>query len=846
MSRGSGHSGSHPRRFLTSDWQLCATAPAQITELSQLDTLDSWLSVPALAPVADVLRQLKLWSLDAAPRRFDAEDWWYRLCFDCTDITSGGDFVLGFDGLATLAEVWLNGDKLFTSENMFLSHQYPITPRLRTQGNELIIAFRSLDYQLSKRKPRPSWRTPMIENQNLRWVRTTVLGRTPGWSPPAAVVGPWRSIWLERSALSISEIQLFPRVEGNAGVLEIACHIKNPDKRIIEGVQVAVSRNNKIYTTPLNNDGQGNLYTAVLCVDDVDLWWPHTHGEPALYRLKVIIGSAQDNAIEIECGTVGFRTVQLDCQNGAFALRINGELIFCRGACWTPLDPITLDSSIANYASALTQACEAGMNMLRISGTMVYEADAFYDQCDALGIMVWQEFMFASMAYPDDPAFYESVQIEAQQQLSRWQARPSLAVLCGNSEVEQQAAMWGASRDKWTSPLFDTILKEVSNTLCPDVPYWPSSAHYGSFPHQNDVGTTSYYGVGAYLRPLEDARRSNVRFATECLAFANVPEPTIFKHMPGEHGAVRVHHPIWRSRAPRDLGAGWDFEDVRDHYLALLFAVNPMKLRYANHERYLLLSRVSSGEAMAAAFNEWRTKTSNCRGALVWFLRDLWPGAGWGIVDSSGHPKACYYYLKRVLQPIALSMSDEGGNGLYLHLVNEHPKLLSADVEISAYQSGQVLVASTSRTIILEPRGTCSEAILAWFDGFFDFSYAYRFGPAMADVIHAKLKSENGGVIAESFFFPTGLSAFPVTNIGLTAKASILSDGNVQVTVSCNQLALAVHFDVNGFVPDEAYFHLAPGSQKTVLLKAIDSNSASFYGYVSAINASEMASIIIA
>ncbi|MEQ1560362.1 MAG: glycoside hydrolase family 2 protein, partial [Methyloglobulus sp.] len=103
-----------------------------------------------------------------------------------------------------------------------------------------------------------------------------------------------------------------------------------------------------------------------------------------------------------------------------------------------------------------------------------------------------------------------------------------------------------------------------------------------------------------------------------------------------------------------------------------------------------------------------------------------------------------------------------------------------------------------------------------------------------------------GGVIAESFFFPTGLSAFPVTNIGLTAKASILSDGNVQVTVSCNQLALAVHFDVNGFVPDEAYFHLAPGSQKTVLLKAIDSNSASFYGYVSAINASEMASIIIA
>ena len=181
---------------------------------------------------------------------------------------------------------------------------------------------------------------------------------------------------------------------------------------------------------------------------------------------------------------------------------------------------------------------------------------------------------------------------------------------------------------------------------CPEVPYVPSSTHGGAFPHQPSMGVSSYYGVGAYLRPLSDARRSALRFAAEALAFANVPEePTLLSMAQGQ--AIRVHHPRWKQRVPRDLGAGWDFDDVRDHYLAQLFDLDPMRLRYADHERYLALSRVASGEVMAAAFSEWRRERSSCRGALVWFLRDLWPGAGWGLIDAQGLPKAAYYYLKR-------------------------------------------------------------------------------------------------------------------------------------------------------------------------------------------------------
>jgi len=139
--------------------------------------------------------------------------------------------------------------------------------------------------------------------------------------------------------------------------------------------------------------------------------------------------------------------------------------------------------------------------------------------------------------------------------------------------------MWGAPRELWSPRLFHEVLPAQVRAHCPGVAYWPSSAHGGAFPHQASSGSTSYYGVGAYLRPLDDARRSELRFASESLAFANVPAPAA---LPGGPGA-RVHTPAWKARTPRDLGAGWDFDDVRDHYLGLLFGVDPLELRFRNY-----------------------------------------------------------------------------------------------------------------------------------------------------------------------------------------------------------------------------------------------------------------------
>jgi beta-mannosidase len=835
-----GVAGRGHRRLLLANWSICrATADHAVSDTPPEDA--SWIPLRELMPVAAALRELKQWSLDGPARRFDAEDWWYRLAFDAPTATDQERLILGFDGLATLARVWLNGKALLTSANMFVAHEIDVSGALEATGNELLIRFGALDAQLAVRRKRPRWRAPMVEHQQLRWFRTTLLGRTPGWSPPAAVVGPWRDVWLERrGTIDLANPSVTARVQGTTGIVQ--CTLPVVPGTAIESALLQLTRGARVSTHPLacaaGNAADAEYFSGELQIDDVELWWPHTHGEPALYHASLQIrpaGAEQDIALDL--GQVGFRTMALDTTGGNFSLSVNGVPIFCRGACWTPLDPVTLRASAADTHAAIAQARTAGMNMLRIAGTMVYEDGRFFDACDELGILVWQDFMFANMDYPaDDPAFAESVSVEVRQQLQRIQPHACAAVLCGNSEVEQQAAMWGAPRDAWQSPLFGETLARLCAEIVPDVPYWPSSAHGGSFPHQASQGSTSYYGVGAYLRTLDDARSSELKFATECLAFANVPGPSALERMPGGL-ATRVHHPGWKARSPRDLGAGWDFDDVRDHYLDSFFKTHPPKLRYSDHDKYLTLSRIVTGEVMAASFAQWRRPASVCGGALVLFLRDLWAGAGWGLVDDAGVPKACYHYVRRTLQPLAVLLSDEGVNGLFVHVINERAEPRQLELELTAWRDGDVLVTTGKKNLNMPAHSAQTLASLDLFEHFMDLTHAYRFGPMICDVIIATLRDIHGSQLAQTFFFPGDGGIRPDPDAGLSAQARMLDDHTAEVTVRTKRLAQAVHFDVHGFEASDEYFHMAPHSEVCVTLRA--SRQLSFAGFVHTINSSQ-------
>ncbi len=824
-------------------WQLCGAEPGRYARPQDIDAdhAADWIEAP-LGTVAAMLRAAGRWSLDQLSVRLDAHDWWLRVHFQLGGSEAQLTGSLRLDGLAGLVDLWINGHHALRSENMFVAHTLRWQPLLQPGRNVLHLRVASLDEALKARRPRPRWRAPMIEHQQLRWFRQSTLGRTPGWSPPVPPLGAWRGIVVEADQPQWPQAELGAALEPDGtGVVTVQMTC-DPSASRPDRIELELSRGDRVVAVALQPGGAAaGQWQARLRIDRPDLWWPHTHGEPALYQAVLRVTAAPGAQPSVHrLAPVGFRSIDLERQGGDFALRVNGVPVFCRGACWMPLDPVGLRNSADDYRRALAQVREAGMNMLRVSGTMVYEDGAFFDACDEQGVLVWQDFMFANMDYPgDDLPFVESVCTEVDQQMARWRQHACLAVLCGNSEGEQQAAMWGAPREHWSPPLFHEVIRDRVARVLPDVAYWPSSAHGGAFPHQSNEGTSSYYGVGAYLRPQDDARRANVRFTTECLGFANVPELSTVLRMP-QGSSLRVHHPQWKARTPRDLGAGWDFEDIRDHYLCTLFGVDAMRCRYTDHDRYLALSRVVSGELMADAFAEWRRPGSPCRGALVWYLRDLWAGAGWGLVDDQGVPKPCWHFLRRALQPTVVSMTDEGGNGLYAHVLHEPASPLEADLEVVLFGPAESRVATARRTVRTEPHGGCSVPLAALFDGFYDLSNSYRFGPPAVTLVHTRLCGADGQTLAQAFHFPAGrpMSAerrMPLSSAGMRRLAS----GELAVCLEAEGLVQSVQIDLDGYALSDNYFHMAPGSTREVIARPRGDAAAVLRGWARPLNSTQ-------
>ncbi|HVU03822.1 MAG TPA: hypothetical protein VHE30_18815 [Polyangiaceae bacterium] len=804
---------SDRRSELVSTFELLQTAPKAVASPDAADALSGWMPATAPGTVASALRDAGRFRFETCPD-LDATDVWYRARLPAVPRGDGPVFLV-FGGLATFADVYLNGEALLSSRSMFTEEEVDVTSRLREE-NVLHVHFRATSTELAVRRPRPRWKTRLVSEQQLRFHRTTLLGRIPGWCPRVAPVGPYRPISLERrSRVASVAAELRSELSGTEGSVSGTIRLATANGRSITRATLSVGETSAALDVRADGDGRHELSGAVR-MPGVDLWWPHTHGAQPLFFVSLTL-VVDGEEVRVDLGRTGFRGVERIAGDG-FGLAVNGVPVFCRGACWTPLDVVSLSATESEYRKALGLAKAAGMNMIRVGGTMFYEDDLFHAVADELGILVFQDFMFANMDYPVADADFASLATrEARELSSRLALSPSIATFCGGSEVEQQAAMMGIARDQWTSPLFSELLPAALAAEHPGVPYVPSTPTGGALPFHTDSGISHYFGVGAYLRPLEDARRANVKFAAECLAFANVPSDETIEAFLAD-GEAPPHHPRWKARVPRDSGPGWDFDDVRDHYVKELFRVDPAAVRYADVARYLELGRVAVGEVMSGTFGEFRRAGSSCNGALVWFYRDLWPGAGWGVVDALGRPKSVYYYLARALAPVALFASDEGANGVELALVNDRPTPAEGVLEVLLLRDGATQVARESAPVVVPARGGITVRADALFSHFLDTAYAYRFGPPGYHALSATLRDAAGNALAETLFLPRGLSDGR-EELGLESSAEAEPDGSVLVTLTAKRLALAVSVEARGFVAEDSYFPVLPGVARTTRLR---------------------------
>ncbi len=812
----------HAAIELTEGWEAAAgSAPGP--EPPAVDWLPA--RVPGTAAAALVAA-----GIAAEDRDLDAEEWWFRTTFDADPAAEGEEIALRLDGIATVADVFLNGEPLLETGSMFARREADVGGRLQ-DSNELTIRCRALAPLLAeRRRPRARWRTRVVAQQNLRFFRTAILGRAPGFAPSPAPVGPWRPVVLERRrGLVADELRLRPRLDGDSGKLAIDVRLRALDGRKPTAIEVELSGPSGTARGPLElvGDGEAVRGAGELEIPGVAPWWPHTHGEPSLYAVRLVV-SRDSEEVAIDAGRVGFRALapgagDHDPAEEGLDLRVNGVSVFARGAIWTPVDPVGLAPAEADLRDALETARAGGLNMVRLAGTGVYESDTFHDLCDELGVLVWQDFMFANLDYPlADDGFRETVEREAADVVGRLAGRPSVAVLCGNSEVEQQAAMLGLDPALGRGELFGELLPAAAEAGGSDAVYLPSAPCGGELPFRTDRGVANYFGVGAYLRPLTDARRAAVRFASECLAFANVPDSD----------GPAVGGSLWKRGVPRDVGSGWDFDDVRDHYLGLLFGLDPVELRSVDPQRYLELSREVSGEVMAEVFGEWRREDSGCGGGIVLWLRDLVAGAGWGLVDSRGVPKVAYHHLRRALAPIAVWTVDEGLGGVAIHVANDRPEPLRARLRLALYRGGEQRLDEAEEELELAPHGGCARTVEGMLGRFVDATWAYRFGPPAQDLIVVSLERD-GRLASQAIRFPAGrpLEREPATTLGLEGTAEPGDDGAVRLRVASDRFAYGVRVQAAGFAPDDDAFSVEPGGARDLVLRPLEPG-ASFEGAV--------------
>jgi beta-mannosidase len=824
----------HERQGLIAGWEAAASAPDACASPDEAAGLE-WLPARVPGTAAGTLRDSGRWDY-GDERDLDAEDWWFRTAFEAKPAGPEEEVLLRLDGVATVYEVFLNGERIGSGETMFAAAAIDIGSALTPDTNELAICCRALSRRLGeRRKPRARWRTRLADNR-LRFHRTMLLGRCPGFAPGPAAVGPWRPVWIERRrGLAIAGIEVRASCVGEAGVLAVRMRGRMLDGSAIETAELVVAEAGG-GSGSLGVDQVGDEFEieGELRLERARRWWPHTHGDPALYEVSVRVdGPAGERTVDV--GRVGFRELSAgpsaahDVLEDGIDLHLNGVRVFVRGAVWTPDDFIGMAPDRDRLRTALERVRGAGMNMLRVVGTSAYESRDFHDLCDELGILVWQDFMFANFDYPlADEGFRAQVEAEANAALAALASRPSLVVLCGNSEVEQQAGMLGLDPELGRGELFGELLPAAVARSGADAIYVPSSPSGGVRPFVPDRGIANYFGVGGYRRPLGDARLAGVRFAGECLAFANVPEPAgVEAVLPGAPLDVVVHHPRWKAGVPRDAGTGWDFDDVRDHYLQELFGVDPAELRRYDHERYLELSRAVSAEAMSAVFGEWRRAGSPCGGGLVLWLRDLLPGAGWGLVDHSGEPKQAWHALRRVLAPRAVWLTDEGLGGVAVHVANDAPEALAGILRVAVYGEDGRPLAEAEEEIAQAAHSVVGQDLESMLGRFVDASWAYRFGPPPAAVVASLRDRDEKESVAPAFLFPDGppLSRSSAADLGLVASASRTEDG-AMLELRAERVVYGVRLKASGLEARDHAFSLEPGRARHLSLRVADGGEA--------------------
>ncbi|MCR2807156.1 glycoside hydrolase family 2 protein [Paenibacillus sp. SCIV0701] len=764
----------------------------------------------------------------------DKIDWEYKTTFDLTEeLRSEQHIELVFDGLDTYADVSLNGQHILSADNMFRTWQVEIGSLVQEKGNELHIRFRSpIQEDLPKLK-KLGYNLPASNDQSelggLGEDKVSVFARKApyhygwDWGPRFVTSGIWR----EARIVAWSDVRVndvFVKQEQvTAEAAQLSIEIEVESAHDGEGV-VKVSDGSGAEWTVAAALKQGvNRVTVPAFIEQPKLWWSRGQGEQHLYTfLAEFVPAGSKDAAASKSVRTGLRSIRLvrekDDVGASFYFELNGVPIFAKGANHIPNDSFVTEVTKERYRHEIASAAESGMNMLRIWGGGIYEQSAFYELCDEYGILVWQDFMFACSMYPWDEAFLESVKLEAEENVKRLRNHPSIALWCGNNEIDsawqhfEEEGGWGWK--KWYNAeqreaiwagyesIFHRILPEAVSAFSHGIDYWPSSpmidltGDKGQHAHPlSTEGDIHYWGVWHAVEPFENYNKKVGRFMSE-YGFQSFPEYDTVRTFADESD-MELESKVMLAHQKNGNG-----NRLIKEYMQLYFSVPK------DFPSFLYMSQVQQGEAMKMAIEAHRRRMPYCMGSLYWQMNDCWPVASWSGMDYYGKWKAMQYYAKNSFAELLLSFERTDDGELRVYAVTDRLQPQEGKLTLSLYSFGGELLRSEEKAVRAE--GGRSSLVYAAAE------QEWLAGRDAGSVVLVAELAQNGALACRSEYYfarPKDLALAPAS-IRVT---EVEGSGGTRFLIESDSLAKQVWLQAEeeGLFSDN-FFDVVPGVRKEV------------------------------
>lgn len=593
--------------------------------------------------------------LDAFERM--KKDYVYQRAFTVTEAQLAHAHVeLVCEGLDTLAHVSLNGREIAFADNMHITWVWDVKEQLHAGENTLEIRFDSpILYCAKKAEEAPGWESSDA-TPGFRHLRKAHCMFGWDWGPRLPDAGIWRPIFLRtwdtarlKNALMLQahhdgvvDVTIRPEIAGESAW---SAEITAPDGEVMIIPETTAAE-------------------QVITIEHPQLWWPNGLGKQPLYRVTVRLATGDTRVWRI-----GLRTMTVSREKDEwgeeFCHVVNGVKVFAMGADYIPEDNILARVTPERTRRLLEDCKAANFNAIRVWGGGYYPDDAFYDICDELGLLVWQDLMYACAFYDLTPDFERSIRVETQQNVARLRHHASLALICGNNEMEMFMAGANSAlinHRTWefvpTYPhhitdyvkMFEYILPAIVKETAPQTYWWPASPSSGGnfdAPNDENRGDNHYWDVWHGEKPFTEYRKFFFRYASE-FGFQSFPCLKSVKQftLPDDRNIFsRIMERHQRNQAANGKILS---------YLSQTF-------RYPNSfDDLLYASQLMQAEAIRYGVEHWRRNRGRCMGAIIWQLNDIWPVASWASIDYYGRWKALHYAAKRFFAPVMISAEEEG------------------------------------------------------------------------------------------------------------------------------------------------------------------------------------------